>query len=146
MNNDHKKEENHGGGAALLGLGIAMAIGGALGVMFAPKSGEELRQDTMDKAKEIAKSFNKTRAEVTAMVESIFGTVSDELERNYLEVRGDVLASIEDLQKKGELTKAKYEHQVEKSVKEFSKKKKWTEQQSKKLLKNLQEAWDDIKK
>lgn len=144
---EQKKDEHKGGaGGALLGLGVAMAIGGALGLIFAPKSGEEMREDTMDQAKKIAKKFNKTRAEVTAMVESIFGSVTDELERNYLEVRGDVMAAIEDLQEKGELTKAKYEKEVDKAVKQFAKNKKWTEQQAKKLSKNLEDAWEDISK
>lgn len=148
MHNEKKDEgKNHDNGSLpLLGLGVAMAIGAAMGLMFAPKSGEEMRKDTADKAMEIAKKFKKTRAEVTAMVEAIFGEVSEELEKNYIEIRGNILAMIDDIKEKGELTRKNYDEAVDKTVRQFSKGKKWSKETVNKLKKSLDDEWKDISK
>ena len=142
MNNEKNYHKDKG--SNLLGIAVAMAIGAALGLIFAPKSGEEMRQETAEKAKEIARKFKKTREEVASTVKEIFGEINDELERNYIEIRANVLTMLEDLKERGEVTKENYQKMVEKTVKQFSKGKKWSETAIKKLREDLESSWDEI--
>lgn len=55
----------------LLGLVTGVAIGGLLGVLFAPKAGKETREDISDKAKELAEKAAKTKKELTAKLAEV---------------------------------------------------------------------------
>lgn len=99
-----------------VGPAIAMTPGATLGVLFAPKED----------------------AETYATVESIFGEVTKELEEDYRELRGNILAKLDDFHAKAELGKEKYDEVVKEVVEHFSKGKKWTEKSIKALIKQLQ--------
>jgi gas vesicle protein len=55
----------------LLGLVSGLAIGGLMGVLFAPKSGKETREDISDKAKELAEKAAQTKDELTAKLAEV---------------------------------------------------------------------------
>jgi gas vesicle protein len=44
----------------LIAFGAGAAIGGVLGVLFAPKKGTELRKDISDKGRKISEDFQAT--------------------------------------------------------------------------------------
>lgn len=145
MNTDNstKKEDQKGGHPLSTGLGlaVAMGIGATLGILFAPKEGTETQKDLMQKGKELAKNFKKTRKEIQETLQSTFGEVSEMLEKSYLELQGNILAQVDDIKDKAELTREKYDEIVENAVKQFSKGKKWTEKNINALTKELQKDW-----
>jgi|GEM_PF-861614 len=143
---DEQKHDEHKGGMGVLGVAVAMAIGATLGVMFAPKKGEETQKDIADRAQNIAKKFKKTRAEVQKTVEEVFGETSEDLEKAYIQIRADILAGIDDVKDKAKFTQDSYNKMVEDTVKGFSKGKKWTEKAVKNLTKNLEDQWDELTK
>jgi gas vesicle protein len=141
-----QQERDHSGtGSAALGMAVAAAIGATLGLIFAPKSGKELRKDLTKQAKQAAKKFKKTRAQVQEIVYSTFGQVNAELEQGYIELRAQILSMIEQLGSKAKLTQKKYDAMVEDVVDLYAKGKKWTDEAVKKLLKDLKAEWKHIK-
>lgn len=138
---DSSDQKGKGPLSAGLGFAIAMALGATLGILFAPKEGSETQKDIMDKAQQLAKKFNKNREDVQAIVKNIFGEVSDELEKDYLELQGDILATADDLKDKTELTQKKYDEIVHDAVKQFSKGKKWTEKSVHSLIEEFKKDW-----
>jgi len=137
-----KKNKHHGGG--LLALAIAAAIGTAAGIIFAPKSGEETRDDLSAQAALLAKKFTKTRADIQKSLKEIFGDVSEELEKNYIQVRANVLEGVENLKERSELTQRKYNEIVETAVAKYAEGRDWTVKSINELIKNIQQDWQDI--
>lgn len=138
---DSSDQKGKGPLSAGLGFAIAMALGATLGILFAPKEGAETQKDIMDKAQQLAKKFNKNREDVQSIVKNIFGEVSDELEKDYLELQGDILAMADDIKDKTELTQKKYDEIVHDAVKQFSKGKKWTEKSVHSLIEEFKKDW-----
>ena len=139
-----KNQDNQKGDGFLskgLGLAVAMALGATLGVLFAPKEGKETQKDLMGKAQELAKNFKKNRVEIQESIQKVFGEVTKELEENYLELEGNILARMDELKDKAELTKQKYEEIVQDTVEQFSKGKKWSGKNIQALIKELQKDW-----
>lgn len=143
--NNHKNNSDH---TLAKGLGIAvfMALGAAIGMIFAPKEGTETQKDIVEKAQKLAKKFNRSRADLQKTVQSIFGEVSEELEKNYLELQGDILAHIDHLHAKAELTQKKYDEVLDEKVTKFSQEKKWSEKVLKNLKQSFVDAWEEVKK
>ncbi len=127
-----------------LGFAVAAAVGAALGLMYAPKPGKELRKDLSKQALSLAKKFKKTRAQVQEIVYDTFGKVTDELEKDYIEVRAHVLAAMEQLDQGAKLTQKKYKEIVKQAVKMYAKGRKWTEATMRKLTKNLEKDWEEL--
>ncbi len=92
-----------------------------------------------------AKKFGKTRSQVQEIVYSTFGKVNNELEHNYIAIRAQVLAMIEQLGTKSKLTQKKYHAIVEEAVELYSKGKKWTKEVVAKLVEDLKAEWETIK-
>ncbi|MFA5828915.1 MAG: YtxH domain-containing protein [Candidatus Gracilibacteria bacterium] len=138
---DSSDQKGKGPLSAGLGFAIAMALGATLGILFAPKEGTETQKDIMDKAQQLAKKFNKNREDVQTIVKNIFGEVSDELEKDFLELQGDILATADDIKDKTELTQKKYDEIVHDAVKQFSKGKKWTEKSVHSLIEEFKKDW-----
>lgn len=128
----------------LLRWTVATLIGTGIGLLFVTDKGKEIRSDMKVKAKEIAKNFKKTRGDVQNMVKSIFGKVNEDLEKDYVEIKGHILTEIEN--QKDKITKDKYEELIDDTVKNFSKAREWSSDSIKKLSKNLKEEWQDLKK
>ncbi len=131
--------------AAGLGFAVAVALGATLGVIFAPKEGSKTQKDIIDKAQELAKKFKKGREDIQKNVEQIFGEVSEDLEKSYLELQGNILAQWDHIEDQGELTQKNYKKIVDDTIKEFSKGKKWSEKALKNLKENFEQAWEDLK-
>lgn len=126
-----------------MGLAIAATIGTALGLMYILKETEQ-EKELKKKADELAKKFHKTRKQIQENVKNIFGDVSEELEKKYLELRGNILAELDYIRERALLDKNKYEALIDRAVKEFSKDKKWPEKSVEELKKELKGEWNEI--
>lgn len=131
--------------AGTLGFLVASSIGAALGVLFAPKTGKETRTQLTERARQLAWRFKKSRAEVQAHVRDIFGKITDDLERSYLQVRGEVMAQMETLES-GEDTKAAYRNIVKSVVNTVAKGQKWTKAQIDRFVAHLEDEYQDSNK
>lgn len=130
-----KNKQNHN--VPLLSFALSAAIGGALGLLFAPKKGQEMREDVLKEAKSLARHFGENRAEIQHKLEKIFGEVNEDLEKTYIEIKANILASIKGFKGNLELTDDKYEKLVEETVKKFAKGKKWLEKSVLALIDNF---------
>lgn len=140
-------QKHNGGNAAMgaLGFAVAAAIGAALGLAFAPKSGEETRADIAKEAQRLAKSFKQSKEHITETLQSVFGTVSDELEETYVDIRGHILAAMDDIKDKKQLTQKRFEQIVDDTVKDFADKKEWAADKVSALTDRIKAEWKDIK-
>lgn len=128
-----------------MGWAIAAALGAALGLVFAQRNEPEVK-NLFKKAQDLAGKFQKSRQEIQKIIQDAFGEVSEELEKNYLEIRGDILAKVDDLKEKGKLTKEKYEDIVNHAVQKFPQAKDWTKKSTNHLIDTLKQDWKDISK
>src|SRR5687767_16036766 len=64
-------EEETGGGGFVLGLLCGTALGAAIGLMFAPKSGSEIRQRLYDSTGDIRRRAYETYDQATEQVNNI---------------------------------------------------------------------------
>lgn len=77
MNED--ENGGHDWQALLAGTVIGLALGGALGLLFAPKAGNELRGDLRDKAEESLDNLRETSAELSVRVKELAARTKDNL-------------------------------------------------------------------
>lgn len=134
------------GRKTLLGLAIAAAIASTLGFLYKTDKGEEVRGDIEKKAKDISKRFKKTRQQVEERVKDFYGELTDDFQKNYLELQGEILAELENSKEENKsVTKTQYNKLVDEIVDEFGQGKKWTKEQIQKLTKALDEDWEDLK-
>ncbi len=79
------EERNNGTYAFLLGTAIGAAVGAITALLFAPKSGRELRQDISDKSSEIygkaADYYVTTSEKVTDAVKGTYSTGVDKAQQ-----------------------------------------------------------------
>lgn len=128
-----------------LALALAGAIGATIGLLFAPKRGEEMRGDIMHRAQDLAVKFRKSREDIQDALRNIFGEVSEELERDYIQLRAMIMAQIDELQEGSDLTKDRYSDLVSRAVKTFSKGKSWTKDTIQSLKQHFEDEWDDVR-
>ena len=64
-------EEESGGGGFLIGLLCGTALGAAIALMFAPKTGSEIRQTLYDSTGDIRRKAYETYGQATEQVNSI---------------------------------------------------------------------------
>jgi hypothetical protein len=133
------KNKNQNNAVGLAGA-ILTVIGTAVGVFMAYKS-EDIQKEVLARAKQAAKSFKKTRKEVQKNVQEIFGEVSEDLEKKYLEVQSNVLASAHSLNGPAKFTQKKYHEIVDAVIKNSSKTYKWTKKTAESFSKNLKQDW-----
>jgi len=129
--------------AGLLGA-VAGAVGGLL---FAPKSGEETRDDILKLANKLAKAI-KTEAENTEeKVTEVFGDASKAAKDKYNEISGKVMEKVAAVKSAGqEINKEKYGMIVEDVVSEFKDDFDATKNGATKLANQLKKDWLKIKK
>ena len=138
-----KKKTSHTG--TVLGWTLAAAIGAGLGLLFAPKSGEELREDIKDQAHKLKEKWNLNRQEIQEKVKDIFGEVSEDLEKSYISARSELMAGIEELKEKGEVTKEKFSELIEDILDGVSEKTEYPKKTLDKFKKSLKDEWDNFK-
>ena len=127
-----------------LGFAVAAAIGAALGLAFAPKSGEETRADIAKEANRLAKGFKQSKDQITETLQSVFGTVNSELEKTYIEIRGHILAAMDEIKDKKQFTQKHFEKIVDDTVKDFAAKKDWATDKITTLSERIKAEWKDI--
>jgi gas vesicle protein len=98
-------EEEDGGHdwqALLAGTVIGLAIGGAVGLLLAPKAGDELRGDLRDRAEESLDNLRETSAELSARVKDLAARTKDNLAASvdagkdaYSRTRDEMLAQLD---------------------------------------------------
>lgn len=132
-------------GSKVLGLAIAGLVAGAVGLLFTTERGREIREEVSDKAKELAKKFEHRREEIQKNVKEIFGEVTDDLERAYIDVRSLALTAMDELKERGQLTKVKYEAAIADIVEDFAKERDLSKKETENLKKSLVGDWDSLK-
>lgn len=63
----------------VLGIITGVAIGGALGILFAPKAGKETREDIATKTKELSEQAGETKAKLTAKLSEVSSYEQDRI-------------------------------------------------------------------
>lgn len=66
-------EREEGGGSFLMGLLAGTVLGAGLGMLFAPKSGSELRNQLTEQAGRLRHTANETRHQASEKVSKIVG-------------------------------------------------------------------------
>jgi gas vesicle protein len=74
-------EEESGGGSFVIGLLCGAALGAAVGLMFAPKAGSELRQTLYDSTGDIRKKASDAYGQATQTVNEYVSKGRDAVER-----------------------------------------------------------------
>ena len=127
-----------------LGLAIAAALGAAVGIMFAPQSGDKTRKELAKKAESLATTFQESRESIQNWLTQVFGSVSDQLEEIYLNIRGDILASIDEIEDKKHLTQKKYDAIVDSIIDEAAKNRDWAADKVEAWKDRFHAEWKDI--
>lgn len=129
--------------AGLLGA-IAGAVGGLL---FAPQSGEETREDIVKLANQISKKVKTEAKETKKRAKEVFGDASDAAVEKYEEIRDVVTKKVASVKMAGEeIDKEKYGKIVEGVVGEFKGDLDATKTGATKLVAQLKKDWEKIKK
>lgn len=126
-------------------LAIAAAIAAGIGLFLKSDTGEEIKEEVMERGKKVAKKFNKTRKQVQGVVQEAFGEVRDDLEEGYVHLQGELLADVDALKDKAALKKREYEEMVDEAVERYGKDRKWTSNALTHLKKDLKEDWVNLK-
>ena len=142
MSHTHDQDNKLAMGA--LGIAVAAAIGAALGLAFAPQKGEKTRDDIRKKAEELAAGFKQKREDVQKTLSDMFGNVSEDLEKAYVEVRANIIAGLDDLKAKKKATQANFEKLVDEVIDEAAKKGKWAKDKVSALADKVKAEWEDF--
>ncbi len=128
---------------ALLGVAITAAVGTAVGMIFAPKKMEDLKDEAVKKAKVLAKNFKKTRKDIQNSVKDIFGEVNDELEVLYLKLQGYMMAALHEVKESASLDK--YKKIAKEAIAEFADEHDFDKSTLNKLAKHLEADFEDMR-
>ena len=128
-----------------LAIALAGIVGAGLGIIFAPKSGEKTREEIAHRAENLAEKFKKSKRDIQHALMKVFGKVSDELEKDYVQIRANVVAEIDALHSKKKFTKERYDTLVEKAIKAYAKGKDWTRESIEDLRRHFEDEWQDMK-
>lgn len=140
---DHKKSAGKFVLAGLLGA-VAGAIGGLL---FAPQSGKETREDIAELANKITKQVKTGVTDTKDKVKEVFGNASEEAMEKYKEIRGKIVDKVAALKTVGnEINKEKYAEIVENIVDEFKSDFSATKNGAMKMANQMKKDWEKVKK
>lgn len=142
----HNTSVKDGNGVAMgaLGLAVAAALGAAIGLMFAPQSGEKTRKELAQKAESLAATFQQSRESIQKWLTDIFGAVNDQLEEFYLNMRGHILAAVDAVEDKKHFTQQQFESIVDDVIKNAAKGREWTEDKVEVLAHRFKAEWKEI--
>ncbi len=133
-------------GKKVFGAAFAAAIGAIAGLLFAPKSGKQMRKDLAKQATTLKKNIQEKSSEIQEKVYSTFENAEDQLEKHYAELKAQVLAAIEQLDSKVKLTEKKYQAIVDEVIALYSEGKEWTKDMIDDLTKRLKKEWNKFNK
>jgi len=124
------------------------AVAGAVGgLLLAPKSGKETREDIKNLMTKLGKEVQGTIKDTKEKVEDVFGQVSDATMNKYKEVKSAVMTKVAEVKTAGkEIDKEKYGIVVEDVVKEFKDDFKETKDGARKMISYLKKDWIKVKK
>lgn len=129
--------------ATLFGI-AAGAIGGLL---LAPKSGKETREDLKKLVLKLTKEVEGTVKSTKEKVEEVFGEATDQAMEKYKEIKSTVMNKVAEVKTAGkEIDKEKYIAIVEKVVNEYKSDLSTTKNGAIKLVSQLKKDWEKIKK
>jgi len=129
--------------ATLFGI-AAGAIGGLL---LAPKSGKETREDLKKLVMRLTKEVEGTVKSTKEKVEEVFGQATDQAMEKYKEIKSTVMNKVAEVKTAGkEIDKEKYVAIVEKVVEEYKSDLNTTKNGAMKLVAQLKKDWEKIKK
>lgn len=128
--------------------GIIGAMAGALGgLLLAPKSGKETRNDIAKLAAEISKQIKTEANETTERVKDVYGKATDEAVSKYNEVKNAVIAKVAQVKTAGEeINKEKYAKVVDDVVAEFKSDFVSSKTGAGKIATYLKKDWEKVKK
>ncbi len=105
MTDQHDRSDN-GAGTFLMGVLAGAVVGAALGLLFAPKAGAELREELSDRAdalaKQARKSYRKASKNTAQLVEMGKETAAEWAERSkdmYSQAREAVSRGVDEVKK-----------------------------------------------
>ena len=81
-----------------VGTAIGTFIGAITGILFAPKSGKETREDIANKTKEVAGNIKEAVYEQMEVAKKIQGKVKDEIKKVYTDIKEKKKVLPEDLE------------------------------------------------
>lgn len=126
-----------------VGLFIGAVAGALAGILYAPKSGKQIRKHVGKKLDELKEKFSEM--ELDKKAQDIFGTVSEEAKDQYLAVTKDLLEKLADLRDKvGEIDTKKYQKMVEEVLVDFKKKGDQSATVIGKMRKHLMADWQSL--
>jgi len=128
--------------------GLFGAVAGAVGgLLLAPKSGKETREQISKMAAKLAKGVKGEVKETQARLKDIYGNATEEAQRKYEEVRNAVLGKVALLKTTGkEIDKDKYAKVVDDVVADFKTDLASTKDGVGKLAGYLKKDWEKVKK
>lgn len=128
--------------------GLLGAMAGALGgLLLAPKSGKETREDIAKLALQISRKVKTEADETKARVKDVYGKATDEAIRKYKEVRSAIMSKVATVKTAGtEIDKEKYFKVVDDVVTDFKKDLESTKGGATKIASYFKKDWDKMKK
>lgn len=129
--------------ATMIGA-VAGAVGGLL---LAPKSGKETREDIKKMVTKLGKEVQGTVKDTKEKVQDVFGQATDATMEKYKEIKSAVMNKVAEVKTAGkEIDKDKYSILVEDVVKEFKGDFKETKNGATKMVSYLKKDWNKVKK
>lgn len=128
--------------------GMLGAVAGAIGgLLMAPKSGKETREDIMNLAVELSKKVQTEATETKTRVKEVFGKATEEATMKYDEIKSSVVAKVAAVKTAGEeINKEKYAKIVDDVVSEFKGDLDATKTGATKIAAYFKKDWEKMKK
>ncbi|MFZ2153420.1 MAG: YtxH domain-containing protein [Microgenomates group bacterium] len=128
--------------------GLIGALAGAVGgLLLAPKSGKETRQDIARLAADISKRIKTETNETKERVKDVFGKATEEATDKYNQVKNAVVGKVATLRTAGEnIDKDKYAKVVDDVVAEFKDDFRSSKSGAEKIVGYLKKDWEKLKK
>lgn len=99
-----------------VGTAIGTFIGAITGILFAPKSGKETREDIANKTKEVAGNIKEAVNEQMEVAKKIKGKVKDEIKQVYTDIKEKKKLLPEDLEDSEDVVIVEENEETEESV------------------------------
>ncbi len=99
-----------------VGTAIGTFIGAITGILFAPKSGKETREDIANKTKEVAGNIKEAVNEQMEVAKKIQGKVKDEIKQVYTDIKEKKKVLPEDLEDSEDVVIVEENEETEESV------------------------------